>query len=250
MEGKNQTYPDNTDPVPLCYESVNGSCPKFTYPVVIRLPLYIFFGATVVITVMGNLLVIITVAHFKQLHTPTNYLIFSLAVADLLVGGIVMPPSVMRSVESCWYLGELFCKIHSSTDTMCCTASIINLTMISIDRFFAIKQPLLYKSKITIPTVVVMISMIWSLSGLFGFGMVFLEFNILGMEEFYDNVTCEGGCVLLFSLLSSSSMSVLAFYMPGMILVIIYMKILIIALDQEQTIQNMNLNVTRKPSTN
>ncbi|XP_012683998.2 trace amine-associated receptor 1-like [Clupea harengus] len=234
--------------IPLCYDSVNGSCPKFTYPIVIRVPLYVFLGTTVVITVIGNLLVIITVAHFKQLHTPTNYLIFSLAVADLLVGGIVMPPSVMRSVESCWYLGELFCKIHTSTSMMCCTASIINLTMISIDRYYAISQPLLYKSKITISVVVIMNSINWVVSSIFGFGVVFLEFNLLGIEELYNSVVCEGSCIFLHGLFSSSLSSVLSFYMPGIILACIYLNIFVVAQKQVRSIHLINMNMSGKPS--
>lgn len=228
---------DSTESVSLCHASLNGSCPRFSYPEVIRVPLYIFFGTSVVLTVVGNLLVIITVVHFRQLHTPTNYLILSLAVSDLLLGGFVMPFSMIRSIESCWYFGEWFCKIHTSTDVMCCTASILNLSLISIDRYYAISQPLQYRTTITGSAIAVMISISWGISAVVGFGMVFLELNIWGIEEFYYSVTCAGGCILLQSVASSTVSSLLSFYIPGIIMLCIYLKIFLIAQQQARSIQ-------------
>uniref|UniRef100_A0A8C9TFB6 Trace amine-associated receptor 1-like n=1 Tax=Scleropages formosus TaxID=113540 RepID=A0A8C9TFB6_SCLFO len=207
------------------------------YSLPVRVPLYIFFAAAILITVFGNLLVIIAIAHFKQLHTPTNYLVLSLAITDFLLGAIIMPPSMVRSLENCWYLGSLFCKIHNSTDITLCTASILNLSFISIDRYYAVCHPLQYQTKITNCVTVAMILTCWSVSALIGFGIIFLELNIWGIEDFYfDNIDCVGGCTLFQSFASSFTSSTLSFYIPGFIMLGIYQKIFLIAKRQALSI--------------
>ncbi|XP_034557418.1 trace amine-associated receptor 1-like [Notolabrus celidotus] len=222
----------------FCYESSNTSCLRTIYPIHRRVALYIILGVTVILTVCGNLLVTFSVAYFKQLHTPTNYLIVSLAVSDLLLGLLVMFPSMILTIESCWYFGDFFCKVYMSSDVTLCTASILNLSFISVDRYYAVCQPLLYRSRITDNVVLIMILLTWSISVFIGFGMIFLKLNILGVEEFYYNhVVCKGGCVLFQSGPSSVISSVLSFYMPGVIMLAVYLKVLLVAQKQFRSIQ-------------
>nr|XP_046155550.1 trace amine-associated receptor 1-like [Oncorhynchus gorbuscha] len=225
-----------------CFESVNGSCKRSIFPPTIRVLLYLLLGSMSVLTVCGNLLVIIPIIHFKQLHTPTNYLILSLAVSDLLLGVLVMPPSMVYSLESCWYFGDLFCKIYTSTDVMLCTASILNLCFISIDRYYAVCRPLLYRTKITVHVVLIMMLVIWTGSAIVVFGMIFLELSTWGMEEFYYNnhnynVACEGECIFFQNKASSTASLVLSFYIPGVGMLSIYLKIFLIAQRQARSIQ-------------
>uniref|UniRef100_A0A3Q3E0Q6 Trace amine-associated receptor 1 n=1 Tax=Labrus bergylta TaxID=56723 RepID=A0A3Q3E0Q6_9LABR len=178
-----------------CFESRNTSCLKSSYPIPLRVTLYIILGVIIILTVCGNLLVTFSVAYFKQLHTPTNYLILSLAMSDLLSGIIVMFPFMIQTIESCWYFGDFFCNVYMSSAPTLCTASIITLSFIAVDRYYAVCQPLLYRRKISVNVVLVMILISWSFSVILGFGMIFLKLNILGVEEFYYNhVVCEGGC--------------------------------------------------------
>ncbi|XP_065816582.1 trace amine-associated receptor 1-like [Labrus bergylta] len=199
-----------------CFESRNTSCLKSNYPIPLRVTLYIIFGVIIILTVCGNLLVTFSVACFKQLHTPTNYLIFSLAVSDLLLGIIVMFPGMIRFIETCWYFGDFF-----------------------FDRYYAVCQPLLYRSKISVNVVLILILLCWSFSVLVGFGMIFLKLNILCVEEFYYNhVACEGGCVVFMSGVSSTVSSVINFYFPGIIMLCVYLKIYLVARRQFCSIQN------------
>uniref|UniRef100_A0A669QEN1 5-hydroxytryptamine receptor 7 n=1 Tax=Phasianus colchicus TaxID=9054 RepID=A0A669QEN1_PHACC len=117
------------------------------------------------LTVAGNCLVVISVCFVKKLRQPSNYLIVSLALADLSVALAVMPfVSVTDLIGGEWIFGRLFCNVFIAMDVMCCTASIMTLCVISIDRYLGITRPLTYPVRQNGKCMAKMILCVWLLS--------------------------------------------------------------------------------------
>ena len=172
--------------------------------------------------------------YFKLLHTPTNYLILSLAVADLLVGVVVFPFSMAFSLASCLYYEDLFCKVRDSFDVTLSTSSILNLCCISIDRYYAVCQPLTYTTKITVNVGVIMILVSWSASAAVAIGLVVAGLN-------HDK--CKEKCFLDVLLVNILGM-IFSFYLPVIIMLCIYLKIFLVAQRQARSIQNTKSGAT------
>ncbi|XP_049914938.1 trace amine-associated receptor 1-like [Epinephelus moara] len=218
-----------------CYEIYNVSYRLTSTPSTICVLIYIFLGSLSVVTVCGNLLVIISIIYFKQLHTPTNSLILSLAVADLLVGVVVFPLSMAFSLSSCLHYEHLFCKVRDSFDVTLSTASILNLCCISIDRYYAVCQPLTYRTKINVKVVVVMILVSWSVSVLVAIG-----FLIPGL----NHEKCDDNCFIDL-LLAQILGPIFSFYLPVIIMLCIYLKIFLVAQRQARSIRNTTCQSTK-----
>ncbi|XP_012993971.3 trace amine-associated receptor 1-like [Esox lucius] len=233
----------------FCYESLSGSCTRYARPLTIHVSMFTTMGLAILVTVMGNLLVIISIAHFKQLQTSTNQLLLSLAVCDLLLGVFVMPCSAVRSVQGCWYLGEFMCKLHTSTDIMLSTSSIFHLSFISIDRYLAVCRPMRYKLIISNNTVLIMVATSWLVPAIFAFGMIFSELNLIGWEDFYEtHVKCVGGCQVFFSPMTAVVASSFSFFIPGLILICLYFKIYWVARAQAKSIKDLSRQVREADS--
>ncbi|NWI80468.1 DRD2 protein, partial [Dryoscopus gambensis] len=117
------------------------------------------------VIVFGNVLVCMAVSRERALQTTTNYLIVSLAVADLLVATLVMPWVVYLEVVGEWRFSRIHCDIFVTLDVMMCTASILNLCAISIDRYTAVAMPMLYNTRYSSKRrVTLMIAVVWVLS--------------------------------------------------------------------------------------
>lgn len=112
-------------------------------------------------TIIGNSLVCIAVGIVRKLQTPSNLLILSLAVSDLLVAVLVMPFVTTYQVMGYWGLGDVVCSLFTSLDVILCTASILNLCMISVDRYFVITRPFQYAMKRTPKRMGIMIAGVW-----------------------------------------------------------------------------------------
>nr|XP_043904402.1 trace amine-associated receptor 1-like [Solea senegalensis] len=193
--------------------------------------LCIFGGSLSVLILFGNLLVIISIVYFKQLHTPTNYLMLSLAVADLLVGILVVPFSIVLFVKY-WYIEDLLCKVRGSLDVLLCNSSIVNLCFISVDRYYAVCQPLRYRIKINVRVVGIMILASWTIATLNG---------IIYMLKTPDKGQKNDRC-FIFQQKSQSSIVVaifIAFGFPAILMSLIYLKILMVAQKQARSIQSM-----------
>ncbi|XP_062407101.1 5-hydroxytryptamine receptor 1B-like [Sardina pilchardus] len=115
-------------------------------------------------TTLSNAFVIATIYQSRKLHTPANLLIASLAFTDLLVSILVMPISALYTVSQTWTLGQVMCDIWLSSDITCCTASILHLCVIALDRYWAITDAVDYAKKRTSARAAGMIATAWVIS--------------------------------------------------------------------------------------
>ncbi|KAG7190668.1 hypothetical protein KM043_006746 [Ampulex compressa] len=119
-----------------------------------------------IVIVVGNMLVIIAIATEKALKNIQNWFIASLAVADFFLGLVIMPFSLANEIMGYWIFGYWWCDIYSAMDVLLCTASIMNLCLISLDRFWSITQAVEYLKKRTPARAALMIALVWLLSAL------------------------------------------------------------------------------------
>ncbi|XP_004645682.2 histamine H1 receptor [Octodon degus] len=107
-------------------------------------PLVVVLSSVSLITVALNLLVLYAVRSERKLHTVGNLYIVSLSVADLIVGAVVMPMSILYLYRSVWILGRPLCLFWLSMDYVASTASIFSVFILCIDRYRSVQQPLRY----------------------------------------------------------------------------------------------------------
>nr|XP_046230106.1 trace amine-associated receptor 1-like [Scatophagus argus] len=220
-----QTYAD----LHPCHRGANVSDILTSPPSIACILLYIFLGSLAVVTVCGNLLVIISIIYFKQLHTPTNCLILSLALADLLVGVLVYPFIMEYILTLGLYHNDLSRNIEHGINTCLSTCSILNLCCISIDRYYAVCQPLTYATKINVCVAVIMILVSWGVSVIVAIG-----FAIAGLNQ----EKCEERC-LIDALYANMLGLIFSFYLPVIVMLCIYLKIFLVAQRQARSIQSI-----------
>lgn len=235
---------DNLDGAELCYpQLLNLSCRGLTRSHFKAALLYMLFSSISVLTVALNLLVIISISHFKQLHTPTNALLLSLAISDLLVGLLVMPVETLRFIETCWLLGDLMCALFHIISANLISASVGNMVLISIDRFVAICYPLQYPNKITHSRAQVSVSLCWACSLLYN-GLILKDH--LRKPDRYNS--CYGECLVGIDYISGTVDFFLTFIGPCSVIVILYMRVFVVAVSQARAMQSHITTVTAKKS--
>ncbi|CAJ0951930.1 unnamed protein product, partial [Mesorhabditis belari] len=110
---------------------------------------------------IGNAFVCVAIATDRRLHNVTNYFLFSLALADLLVCCIVMPLSIVVEVRhGVWTWNFSMCLLYVYADVFLCSASIVHMSVISLDRYLGISQPLKTRNK-SKTMIFIKITLVW-----------------------------------------------------------------------------------------
>ncbi|XP_052744880.1 5-hydroxytryptamine receptor 1-like [Bicyclus anynana] len=172
--------------------------------------LIVIFG-----TIVGNILVCVAVCLVRKLRRPSNYLIVSLAVSDLCVAVMVMPVAMVYDLMGSWPFGPVICDFWVSSDVLSCTASILNLCMISVDRYYAITKPLEYGVKRTPKRMIFCVFIVWMSAALISLPPLLL----LGNEK--TETSCSVSQNQGYQIYATFG----SFYLPLAVMVVVYYKI-------------------------
>ncbi|XP_065074742.1 5-hydroxytryptamine receptor 1-like [Ochlerotatus camptorhynchus] len=174
--------------------------------------------AVIIGTIVGNVLVCVAVCLVRKLRRPCNYLLVSLAISDLCVAVLVMPPALLYEVLEEWKFGTAFCDIWVSFDVLSCTASILNLCAISVDRYWAITKPLEYGVKRTPRRMIACIVLVWLVAACISLPPLL----ILGNEHMTNGQPSCSVCQNFFYQIYATLGS---FYIPLAVMLFVYFQI-------------------------
>ncbi|CAF1154160.1 unnamed protein product [Rotaria sordida] len=140
-------------------------------------PIFVFLLLLCLFTIVGNLLIIYLIIREFTLHTSKYYYIASLALADLLVGLIVMPFAFIFTLtnDEYWLFSQhmrFLCDFWHSMDIFASTASILGLCTIGLDRYVAITRPMKHLNSFISKRWYYMVSFIWICSAVISFPAV------------------------------------------------------------------------------
>nr|XP_002740052.1 PREDICTED: putative tyramine receptor 2-like [Saccoglossus kowalevskii] len=190
------------------------------------------------LTVVGNLLVIFSVIVFARLQTVTNYFVTSLAVADFLVGAVVLPFSTAYIYIQEWFYGVTWCNLWVSIDVCVCTASVLNLFAIAVDRYIAITSPFQYHIRMSPRNAAVAIAFVWVASVMMS---VFPIMSGLNTTDYnIQNIDTPNACGFETNPYYTVIVGILAFWIPLIGMCLVYLSLFRTARTQARRIAAMD----------
>ncbi|XP_053601642.1 5-hydroxytryptamine receptor 2C isoform X3 [Plodia interpunctella] len=169
----------------------------------------------VVCTAAGNVLVCLAIYLERRLQNVTNYFLMSLAITDLLVAILVMPLGILTLVKGFFPLPAVYCLTWICLDVLLCTASIMHLCTISVDRYLSLRYPMRFGRNKTRKRVTVKIAFVWILSTAMS-----LPLSLMYSKN-AESVLIEGSCQIPDPLYKAIG-SIICFYIPLVVMLLTY----------------------------
>uniref|UniRef100_A0A671QXL5 5-hydroxytryptamine receptor 6 n=1 Tax=Sinocyclocheilus anshuiensis TaxID=1608454 RepID=A0A671QXL5_9TELE len=192
--------------------------------------LAVMLSIIILVTACGNILLIALVFAHRSLRCTSNCFLVSLFLSDLMVALVVMPPAMLNVLCGTWVLAPGFCPVWLCFDVMCCSASILNLCVISLDRYLFIISPLRYKQHMTPPRALLLVGGAWGLAALTSFLPIKMDWHSLGRTP---SMQCRLRVTLPFALVATF----LTFFLPSTAICFTYCRILLAARRQARQVE-------------
>ncbi|NXD76338.1 NMUR2 protein, partial [Halcyon senegalensis] len=215
------------------------------------LPMALVYTLIFIVGVVGNFLVCLVILKHRNMKTPTNYYLFSLAISDLLVLLFGMPLEVYEMWSNYPFLfGPIGCYLKTALFETVCFASILSVTTVSVERYIAILHPFRAKLKSTRKRALRTIVVLWVLSVLFALPNTGTHGIML---QYFPNGTLVPGsatCTVVMPMWIYNCIvqitSFLFYVLPmGVISVLYYLMGLRLKGDKSLEVEEMAVNVQR-----
>ncbi|CAH1777874.1 unnamed protein product [Owenia fusiformis] len=194
----------------------------------------------VIVTVLGNVLTIVSFLRDRQLRTVQNIYIFNLSIVDLAVGVVSLPFYVFYTINNyTWTFGRLWCKIWLVIDFLVCAESSLTIVLISFDRFMLISQGASYTAKQTVRKAVVYIICSWILSFLlYGPAIIFWEYWI------GRRTTAEDDCDVEFfnNMEYTLTTAILEFFIPLVLTAYLNLRVYLNIRDRSRKVASAGIS--------
>ncbi|XP_038178107.1 olfactory receptor 150-like [Arvicola amphibius] len=145
----------------------------------LQLPLFLIFLVIYLVTVVGNLGMIILIIFSSHLHTPMYYLLSSLSFIDFCQSTVIIPKMLVNFVSEKNVISYPECMAQFYLFCVFAVAECHMLAVMAYDRYVAISNPLLYNVTMSYQVCLWMIAGVYSMGFLSATASAFFLIRLL-----------------------------------------------------------------------
>lgn len=132
--------------------------------------LTVMYCLSFILGFVGNLmsLRVLTNRRSRRLASvsATRNLLVNLAVCDLAVVCVCMPITLGNQIYTAWVYGDLLCRAVPFTQAVSVSASVLTLTVISVNRYYSVRSPLRARAMFTRQRILATVVVVWLVSSI------------------------------------------------------------------------------------